>query len=115
MDFRFRKNERLRKQKEFEEVFKKGTFLKGKFVSIIFLERDSRKAGFIVSKKVSKKAVVRNKIKRRLREIYRINKHCIRKNVHVVLIAKKDAANVGFRDFEDDVKKLFEKINFKTD
>ncbi len=42
------------------------------------------KAGFTVSKKVSKSAVKRNKLKRRLREIYRQNRNLLPAGVSII-------------------------------
>jgi ribonuclease P protein component len=63
----------LNKQKEIDKVFKLGKRLKGDFfyIKIIKTKNKNSRFCFIVSKKISKKAVVRNKIKRRLRDIIR--------------------------------------------
>ena len=55
--------------------------------------------GLIVSKKVSKKAVVRNKIKRRLREIFRLNQNSL-DSFDIVIIAKQNAAECEYADLE---------------
>jgi ribonuclease P protein component len=67
------KENRLKKKKDFERVFSQGRNLKGDFLffKTINNKLEDNRIGFIVSKKVSKKAVERNKIKRRLREILR--------------------------------------------
>jgi len=59
------------KKKEFENAFIKGRSFRGDFLFLKFIENktEGNKIGFIVSKKISNKAVVRNKVKRRLREI----------------------------------------------
>ena len=64
-------NNRLKKQKDFENVFKTGKGFKQSSLYLKVQKNDlkSTRFGFIVSKKFSKKAVERNKIKRILREI----------------------------------------------
>ena len=62
---------RLSKKKDFDKVFKKG---KSSFdgllgVKMLKNEQEFTRFGIIVSSKVSKKAVIRNKIKRRIRNI----------------------------------------------
>ncbi len=61
---------RLTKKKDFELVFKKGESIKNDFLIFKILKNHLKESrfGFIVSKKVSGKATVRNKIKRRLRK-----------------------------------------------
>lgn len=60
---------RLTKKKDFDSVFKKGKSLKGDFLICKILKNSLRETriGFIVSKKISNKATMRNKIKRRMR------------------------------------------------
>lgn len=59
----------LKKKKEFERVFLCGKKIKTKNFSVIYLNNKINKTriGIIISKKVSKLAVERNKIRRRLR------------------------------------------------
>jgi ribonuclease P protein component len=72
-----KKENRLTKKKDFEKVFKNGKFLFSKIVGIKVLKNDLNinRYGILVGKKVSKKAVDRNLVKRRIREI--IRKDCL--------------------------------------
>jgi ribonuclease P protein component len=67
--------------------------------------------GIIIGKKVSKKAVVRNKIKRQLREIFR-NKFekNIQKNYDVVIIVSKNIVDKDFKTIENNFEKLLSKL-----
>ena len=85
--FKLRKNEILRGRNSFSNVFKKGKLISGKYSSILYIKSDSSKVGFVVSKRI-KKAVTRNRQKRLLREIYRLNKNRIPGFYHIVLLAK---------------------------
>lgn len=60
---------RLKKKKDIEKVFEEGQVFKEGFLIFKIAKNNSGKIrfGFIVSQKVSKRAVLRNKIKRRLR------------------------------------------------
>lgn len=62
---------RIRKKKDIERIFKKGRNIKQDSLILKTASNDLGfyRFGFIVSQKVSKKAVQRNKIKRKLREI----------------------------------------------
>ena len=62
------KHEILRGKKNFNHVFSKGTIISGHHVYIIYVEEETRKVGFVVSKNV-KKSVKRNRYKRLLKEI----------------------------------------------
>ena len=75
---------RLTRTRDFELLFAQGRFAGGAFVTLKFwrivpdfqprrqLTTTDLKIGILVSKKVSKRAVVRNRIKRQVREIVRL-------------------------------------------
>ena len=71
------------------------------------------KAGFTVSKKVSKSAVERNKLKRRLREIYRRNKNVLPANVSIIIRVLPQAAGADFNEIKNEVLSLFKVIASK--
>ena len=80
--FTFKKAERLRSKKQIDKLFSEGkTFLfyplKVVFTETDFQESYPAQVAFTVSKKLYKKAVKRNLIKRRMREAYRLNKHLL--------------------------------------
>jgi ribonuclease P protein component len=67
------------------------------------------RVGFTVSKKVSNKAVTRNRVKRLLREIVRTNKSLF-EGLELILIAREPAAHATFdalqRAVDDAVKRV---------
>src|SRR3990167_10143695 len=67
------KKNRLKKKRDFEDVFKKGKAVKGNFLFIKYKKNELgvSRFGFVVSAKIAKKAVGRNKIKRILSEAVR--------------------------------------------
>jgi len=114
--FTFRKHERLRKQSEFERVFGYGKSLGGSTVAFYFAPNDLKyaRAGFIVSKKVCRKAVERNRAKRLMREVFRLNKHRL-KPVDIVFIARKGIKGKKFQDVERDFLRLAKKAGILRD
>lgn len=86
MDFSFPKKEKLKRKKLFEQLFAEGKGISNYPVKLIYLRtalhEDVRfQAGVTVSKRNFKKAVQRNRIKRLLREGYRLNKHLVFNNI----------------------------------
>lgn len=68
------------------------------------------KAAFVVSKKVAQRAVKRNKLKRRLRELYKKHRNNLPQNVWLMIIALPEAAKADFVSLEADLNALFKKI-----
>ncbi len=65
------------------------------FVLFVLKGKDNLKVGVVASKKIGK-SVLRNKAKRRLREIVRLSQHNIPKNIWLVLVARHGILTVNF-------------------
>ncbi|GAB1452618.1 ribonuclease P protein component [Draconibacterium sp.] len=77
--FSFHKSERLCSKKVIDKLFAEGKSVFVYPVKIVYLEtplpvKTQVQAGFTVGKRIFKRAVKRNLIKRRMREAYRLNK-----------------------------------------
>ena len=71
-----KKINRLQKRSDFELLSEKGKLISGSMAGILWLNEGSEEEnrfGFIISKRVSKRAVDRNKIKRLLSEAVKMN------------------------------------------
>lgn len=99
---RFPRQERLTRRSEYLEVYREGTKRVGPAFICYAARREGRgkKIGFAVSRKVGK-AVVRNRVKRYLREIYRTHRERIAEGVHLVVVARPEAAALGYRECRD--------------
>ncbi|MFV0589823.1 MAG: ribonuclease P protein component [Draconibacterium sp.] len=78
--FTFKKGERLCSLKEIEKLFTEGESFLSFPIKVVYLKTEfnspfSALAGFSVSKKSFKRAVRRNRLKRLMRETYRLQKH----------------------------------------
>jgi ribonuclease P protein component len=98
----------LRTQQEF---FAASRRLYGRYVTVFYMKTDIEimRGVVVVPKKVSKKAVVRNKIKRQIRSL--LSKCLITlKNYDLMVVVKKESVGVSFselaQDFENTVVKL---------
>lgn len=106
------KKYRLTDKSEIEKVFKKGKILNSDSFLIRFFSNQLVFSKFtvIVSSKISKKAVIRNKIRRRLREITRLNILKIKSGHNFIVIAKPKILNQKRGELMESVVKELGKI-----
>ncbi|MFQ6049451.1 MAG: ribonuclease P protein component [Candidatus Paceibacterales bacterium] len=102
---------RLNKKKDFENIFRKGKSFRGDFLVLKIAKNNLNQVrfGFIVSQKVSKKATIRNKVKRRLRELVRSKIKTLKKGIDAILITVPGIETKEFREIEEIMDKLFKK------
>ena len=101
------------KSKEFTAIYTGKRVSGSMFIIYYNILGSIGKAGFTVSKKVSKSAVERNKLKRRLREIYMRNKNVLPANVSVIIRVLPQAAGADFNEIKNEVLSLFKVIASK--
>jgi len=109
------KPNRLQKTEDIKKVLKKGKRFKENFLIVKVLQNNLKKTrfAFIVSQKFSKKAFLRNKIKRKLRELVKFKEKKIKKGQDVVIIAVPGLETKNFGEIEEMLNKLFEKAKIK--
>ena len=102
---------RLRKKKDIEGVFKKGKRFKEDFLILKTTKNtlSQTRFGFIVSRRVSKKATLRNKVKRRLREMVGKKAKKLKKGLDILLVACPGLETKDFWEIDEALNKLFEK------
>jgi ribonuclease P protein component, eubacterial len=104
----FSKQRRLTRASEYERVKREGLVRRGKLLTLSAIAVENCglcRVGFITSRRLGG-AVVRNRVRRRLREIVRRHQHDLRQDLWIVLIARRDAANASYRALEDEWLRL---------
>src|SRR5881296_1510737 len=104
--FSFPKHRRLTQVSEYERVKRDGFTRRGKLLMLNVLPVENSgpcRAGFVTSRRVGS-AVVRNRVRRRLREIVR--QHHLREGFWIVLVARRDAADASYRALEHEWLRL---------
>jgi ribonuclease P protein component len=104
----FPKTRRLSRTWEFDLVKKSGHTERGKFMMLSVLAMQNPgppRVGFITSGRLGS-AVVRNRVRRRLREIVRKHQHGLRKDFWIVLIARSDGIKASYSALEDEWLRL---------
>ncbi len=104
------KASRLTKDKDFARVLKRGRQTYGRFYRVKALQNQLAhcRFGISVSTKVSKKAVIRNRLKRQTREVVKNLLAKIKENYDVVIIILQPALGKKYQELADDLT-----LNFK--
>lgn len=92
----------LKKNYEFRRLYSKGKTAVTPYMVVYSMKtgRDHRRVGYTVSTKLGK-AVVRNRIRRRLREIYRLNADRLIDNADIVIVARARCAYAEYAKIEE--------------
>jgi ribonuclease P protein component len=104
---------RLRSHKDIARVRNKGVKVASKNFTLVFLNSDSSASlrfAVVVSKKVSKKAVVRNLLKRRVREI--MKSYAEKIFTDLLIIAKPGSEQLSFTGILVEIEKLIKRWKF---
>ena len=106
--YAFKKAERLRRRSEFSALFKSGKRIHSEYLTVILSTNtsDVRRLGLVVGKKVRKEAVRRNRMKRLLREFFRLNKHRLSASQDILIVARKDFSFMKYRDLCSKLEKV---------
>jgi len=104
----------LRTKKDLDSVYKKGNRVSGIFFSLRFLETkkypEDLKIGIALGLNVSKSSVIRNKKRRQIKEIIRLNQDKIRRGYWLVALVNKKILDASYQDIEKDLLTLFGKV-----
>ena len=97
--------ESLRNTRQFNFVYKRGKSIINRYVVMYYVKNnlDTNKVGFSVSKKVGK-AVVRNRVKRLVKESFRLNTENVKIGYDIVFVARVRLNNSNFNEVEKAVK-----------
>lgn len=95
------KKESVKKSSLYRKIYNEGISFANKYLVMYVLDNETDKVriGISVSKKVGN-SVVRHRVTRLIREIYRLNEHRIQKGKDIVVIARINAKDISYNDIE---------------
>ena len=112
-----KKTKMLKKNYEFKKVLSKGKYFSGKNIEAFIKDNNKNYnlLGLAISVKTAK-AVRRNKIKRIIRENYKLLEMNIESGKSIVFLWKKniDVENATFENIKADMNYIFDKANIKN-
>jgi len=93
------------KRQDFSKVYNKGHSKANKYLILYVKESDHSRLGISVSKKVGN-SVVRHRVKRLVKEAYRLNASHIKEGYDLVFIGRTTAKDRSYAEIESAVKHL---------
>lgn len=114
--FSFTKTDRILKRSEFVALSKLGRRVQNNDFIAYFLPAQHRQSrlGVTVTKKVGQ-AVERNRIKRLVREYFRLNRHCLSGKWDINIIAKRQSAGITSEKAFRSLQNIFDRISKHDD
>jgi ribonuclease P protein component len=108
--FGFPKSRRLAKQCEFRQLYQTGQKKSNRYLTIYACPVQGRwgKVGIVAGKRLGK-AVERNKIRRKIREIIRTYPEIIGKNQDLAIVVKSPALELSRRELAEQLLRLLGK------
>jgi len=112
MSKKFTKEERLSGKREFDRVFQEGRAFRCSRLTVLATPSpfEVSRLGLSVGRKTGG-AVRRNRIKRVLREAYRLNKDLLERPCDVVVIPRRDWKDIRLGSIEEDFRRILQAIS----
>ncbi len=101
----------IKENYEFRRIYSKGSSGVSPFL-VVYVRpnrRERNRLGVTVSAKLGK-AVVRNRVRRRLREIFRLSQPELRQGYDVILVARSRAVTASYRELARAYRRICEKL-----
>lgn len=102
---------RLLKRDEFNKIYRHGKSSANKYFVVYYLPQPQLtqfRVGFSVSKKYGN-AVARNRIRRILKEIFRLHKLHIKSKTSYIIVVRQLASSINYREIEKSIMYLLQK------
>lgn len=93
--------ESLKRNSDFQFVYKKGKSYANKYLIMYVIEnnQETNRVGISVSKKVGN-SVIRHRVKRLIKESYRLQEKIFNSGLDIVVIARNSASNISYKEVE---------------
>ncbi|MBS4539312.1 ribonuclease P protein component [Clostridium sp. D2Q-11] len=101
---------KLRNNRDFRKVYDKGKSISNKYLVMFYIKNglDYNRVGFSTTKKLGN-AVIRNKVKRLIKESFRLNNDNLINGYDIVFLARIRANSASYEDMEKSIINLFKR------
>ena len=108
-----KKENRLKKNKHFNIIYKHGDSVKSKYITLVFIKAKIKpfKVGFSVNNKIGK-SVVRSKVKRRMRASFNQIYTLIDRRFNYIFVAREGIENLEQIDIKNEMLLVIKKAGF---
>jgi len=98
-------NIRIKKRSEFVHLQEQGKKLHNRNILVIFepTSLPESRFGIVVTRKINQRATARNRIKRRIREILRLNRSRLRSSFDILIIARRGIESCTYKEIEEQI------------
>lgn len=106
----------LKKNSDFRRLYSRGKSAVNSYM-VVYCRKDQEKlsrVGYTVSTKLGN-AVTRNRVRRRLREIYRLNLPNLKPGVDIVIVARKRCVGAKYRKMNEAFLKACSELGLITE
>ncbi|CAA0104411.1 Ribonuclease P protein component [Zhongshania aliphaticivorans] len=117
MSFHFEKSSRLLNASEYQAVFDESR-LKVSTAELLFLARKNdlnrARLGLVIAKKNVKLSVQRNRIKRVIRETFRMNKHNLQ-GIDIIVLARRGLGDLSNKKLNETCNQLWHQLEKRAE
>ena len=117
MDFHFDKSLRLLNASEYQAVFDESR-LKVSTAELLFLARINKlgraRLGLVIAKKNVRLSVQRNRVKRVIRETFRLNKHKLQ-GIDIIVLARRGLADIDNKQLHETCNQLWHQLEKRAE
>lgn len=109
--FSLTQKERLKKKNDFIRVYKNANVYKTKWTNLYVLKNSLpiNRIGISISKRNIAKTTIRNRIRRLIKECYRINKRHIKAGFDLIFVIRSKDIIIDFKSIYSNLECLFKK------
>lgn len=102
-----KKNNRLRTNQDFLDIYRNGKNYWNRNLTIYVKKNNLEvsRFGYSITKKIGN-SVERNKIRRKMKEIIRLNLDCIKQGYDIIIIPKKNTVDIKYKELENAILHL---------